>query len=373
VSKIARQVLTRLHIQVNQTIQFYRGQQGGSTPQRLFLSGGASIMPYLAQFFSEKLGMQAENVEYFNPLRQVEIDPGLNREELAKVAHSLGEVVGLGLRNLAHCPIELNLIPKSLLKRQEIGQKKPYFAGAVFCLILVVFALGRFYAQVAAEKERALNELTTKVAPLQENDRRLDMEMSKLSLASNQLEVLTGWLEDRTYWTDLFMGLRAALMAVEVNQEEILKARVGVWVEKFVPVVCGSGVTATLAGPWIVDREGAAAPPPGLPGTPPPEPPAGGGPAAKPPTKRPPRGGMAVTSSTGGEVCKIIMQCRALDLSSAAADANTKLAFDLQKELRGRSDLFDTNGISFSPMVPDGAQLTFSFEVTARLRRPLRF
>src|SRR5216684_6989837 len=39
ISKIARQFMTRLHIQVNQTMQFYRGQQGGSAPQRLFLSG----------------------------------------------------------------------------------------------------------------------------------------------------------------------------------------------------------------------------------------------------------------------------------------------------------------------------------------------
>src|SRR5205809_1238337 len=66
ISKIARQVMTRLHIQVNQTIQFYRGQQGGSAPQRLFLAGGASIMPYTAQFFAEKLNLP---VEYFNPFR----------------------------------------------------------------------------------------------------------------------------------------------------------------------------------------------------------------------------------------------------------------------------------------------------------------
>src|SRR5580765_814157 len=132
ISKIARQVLTRLHIQVNQTIQFYRGQQGGSPPDRLFLSGGATSMPYTAQFFSEKLNMP---VDYFNPLRNLQIDPDLPREDLAKVAHSLGEVVGLGLRNLAHCPVELNLMPKSSLKRREFAQKKPYLAAAVFCLI----------------------------------------------------------------------------------------------------------------------------------------------------------------------------------------------------------------------------------------------
>src|SRR5574340_317011 len=30
ISKIARQFMTRLHLQINQTIQFYRGQQGGA-------------------------------------------------------------------------------------------------------------------------------------------------------------------------------------------------------------------------------------------------------------------------------------------------------------------------------------------------------
>ena len=77
------------------------GEAGwAATPARLFLSGGASIMPYTAQFFAEKINVP---VEYFNPLRNVQIDPSINLEELARVAHSLGEVVGLGLRNLARC------------------------------------------------------------------------------------------------------------------------------------------------------------------------------------------------------------------------------------------------------------------------------
>jgi len=132
ISKIARQFMTRLHIQVNQTMQFYRGQQGGSAPQRLFLSGGASVMAYTAQFFAEKLNVP---VEYFNPLRNVQIDPAINLEELARVAHSLGEVVGLGLRNLAHCPVELNLMPESTLKWQSFNQKKPYFIATVLALV----------------------------------------------------------------------------------------------------------------------------------------------------------------------------------------------------------------------------------------------
>src|SRR5260370_2590441 len=139
ISKIARQFVTRLHIQVNQTMQFYRGQQGGSAPQRLFLSGGAAIMPYTAQFFAEKLNVP---VEYFNPLRNVQIDEGIALEDLQRVAHSLGEVVGLALRNLAHCPVELNLMPDSTLKWQGVNPKKPYFIASVFGLVAVGLTVG---------------------------------------------------------------------------------------------------------------------------------------------------------------------------------------------------------------------------------------
>src|SRR5271155_4666495 len=136
ISKIARQFMTKLHIQVNQTMQFYRGQQGGTAPVRLFLSGGASLMPYTAQFFAEKLNVP---VEYFNPFRNVQIDPSINLEELARVAHGLGEVVGLGLRNLAHCPVELNLMPKSTRNWVAFNQKKPYLIATIFSLALFVF------------------------------------------------------------------------------------------------------------------------------------------------------------------------------------------------------------------------------------------
>src|SRR2546427_4424223 len=164
ISKIARQFMTRLHIQVNQTMQFYRGQQGGSAPQRLFLSGGASIMAYTAQFFAEKLNVP---VEYFNPLRNVDRDPNLNVEELQRVAHTMAEGVGLGLRNLAHCPVELNLMPESTLRWQTFNQKKPYFIATVFSLVAVVFASGLLFKNLASVNADELEKTHDEVVPQQ--------------------------------------------------------------------------------------------------------------------------------------------------------------------------------------------------------------
>jgi type IV pilus assembly protein PilM len=155
--------MTKLHIQVNQTLQFYRGQQGGAAPQRLFLSGGASIMPYTAQFFAEKLNVP---VEYFNPFRNVQISPAVNLEELSRVAHSLGEVVGLGLRNLATCPVEMNLMPDSTLRWQSFNQKKPYLIATVVSMVLVTFAVGFLFEKLADNKKAEIDRLDPQVEQL---------------------------------------------------------------------------------------------------------------------------------------------------------------------------------------------------------------
>ena len=217
ISKIARQFMTRLHIQVNQTMQFYRGQQGGGAPQRLFLSGGASIMPYTAQFFAEKLNVP---VEYFNPFRNVQIDPAINLEELAKVAHALGEIVGLGLRNLANCPVEMNLMPESTIRWRAFNEKKPYFLATLFLLALVAGAVGFMFQKLAQAKEAAAGDLEPKVRVIQDRADKFHRAYSSLQKAQGNAAQITAWLEERYYWSDILDQLHQALLR---SEEEIKK------------------------------------------------------------------------------------------------------------------------------------------------------
>lgn len=236
ISKIARQVMTRLHMQVNQTIQFYRTQQGGSAPQRLFLAGGGSIMAYTAQFFQEKLNVP---VEYFNPFRNIQIDPSVQIEELEKVAHGFGEVVGLGLRNLAQCPVELNLVPKSIRSRQQFEQKKPYFIAAIFSLVMVVFAYGMFYGRVAKVKRDSLATLSENLSPLEAKVSQLEVQENAIQATTNQIAKLVNYLEDKFFWPDTLTEVRTVLTQVEVSQTQPGRP-VGVWIEKFGAVQQGA-------------------------------------------------------------------------------------------------------------------------------------
>src|SRR5262252_3229607 len=229
ISKIARQFMTRLHIQVNQTMQFYRGQQGGSQPVRLFLSGGASVMPYTAQFFAEKLNVP---VEYFNPFRNVQIDPAVNLEDLARVAHSLGEVVGLGLRNLAHCPVELNLMPESTLKWQSFNQKKPYFIATVLTLVAGVAAIGFLFDKLADVKDAQIRKNEPELQ--QQSGKSEQMKTAWRNLQKSQADVgqVVQWLDDRYYWADVLSEIRNVLIRVEDATHRRFGTDTGVWVEQ---------------------------------------------------------------------------------------------------------------------------------------------
>src|SRR3984957_131435 len=231
ISKIARQFMTRLHIQVNQTMQFYRGQQGGSAPNRLFLSGGASLMPYTAQFFAEKLNVP---VEYFNPFRNVQIDPSINLEDLARVAHALGEVVGLGLRNLAHCPVELNLMPESTLNWVQFNQKKPYLIATIFSLVLVIFASGFLFSKLADVNRQELDTLKGKISPLQAKEQTFKKALADKAKSQQEAEQFAEWIGDRYYWADVLTELHGILIQVEADSRAKLHTDTGVWIEKFI-------------------------------------------------------------------------------------------------------------------------------------------
>jgi type IV pilus assembly protein PilM len=355
ISKIARQVLTRLHIQVNQTIQFYRGQQGGSPPDRLFLSGGATSMPYTAQFFSEKLNLP---VEYFNPLRNIQIDDALPREDLAKVAHSLGETVGLGLRNLAHCPVELNLMPKSSLKRQEFNQKKPYLVASVFCLILVVFAFGWFYERVADEKQKALDQLKPTVDQLKRDDQKTKDGVASLKKIQAEADLYFEWMEERVLWSSLLTTFRNALMSVEEKKEKEFNTKTGVWIERLTPVVPPGYLMA--ATPLAAGAFTAPAPTPS--------------PATAPRGGRatPGRGGPAVGGGSN-QIDTILLTCRSVNLTSTKSDANTVLAEALAEELRSRTNQFVADGTKIAGDIAGGdvTNLTFTFQLLVKLAKPI--
>ena len=376
VSKVARNVLTRLHLQVTQTIQFYRTQQGGSAPVRVFLCGGGSIMPYASQFFQEKLNLP---VDFLNPFRNVEIDPGVDVASLEKYAQCFGEVVGLGLRNVAQCPVELNLIPKASLTRQQFNSKKPYLLAAAFVLAAGVFAVGWFYAKVADARREGLAKVAVQAEPLEQKKIKLEAEEGKLKKAADEAVQLGNWLQERTYWADIFTEVRRVLKQTEEIQRQKLGVPVGVWVDTFLstePAVAAaeadeekvmSAKDRYRMDPILARRYGLLpkGPAPGEGG-------AEGAPAdatATDGTAAKTGAGKAAAANTN-ELATIKVTFRAVSINESA---NNQLIYALERELKA-SPLFEAKDTQLSGSMEkaDASAPTFSFPLSLKLKRPIK-
>ena len=161
ISKLIRSTMTRLHVDINRSIAYYRTTLNGAPPKRVFLTGGSTQLPYLDLFIADKLSLP---VAYFNPLRNVNLDPSLNAPYLQQNSCYTAELVGLALRQTGSCPAEITLEAPTLAKRLDKKRKAPYYFGALAAWFLLFVCLGLYYfqqTQVANAKAKEWSDTAT--------------------------------------------------------------------------------------------------------------------------------------------------------------------------------------------------------------------
>ncbi|MBN2448795.1 MAG: type IV pilus assembly protein PilM [Lentisphaeria bacterium] len=201
VSKIIRNVMARLHGEINRSISVYRAQQHGNRPTHLFLTGGSSTMTYCDHFFAEKLHL---DVTYFNPFQVVGIGPAINRQRLGEVAHMFSEVIGLGLRYKLPCPIEVTLVPENIRRQQALKRKKPFVFAAEAC-VLIILLVGWFGALNRGKIDaQALDAVTRQRQDVEGLYNKIKAYSGEAGQRLSQHNAISELLEERWRWPDVF-------------------------------------------------------------------------------------------------------------------------------------------------------------------------
>jgi type IV pilus assembly protein PilM len=208
VSKIARNTMTRLHTELMRSITFYRAQQQGNRPERIFLCGGGAGMPYMREFFHEKLKVP---IEFFNPLRNVSAVGPAPASELARFPYLLGELVGLALRSVSSCPMELNLLPGSVVRKQELERRRPFFISAAACFILALLGWSAYYARAAHVTRLSMQVLQQKIDNMRGAETRLDTLKKQAASLDSVATPLIAAINDRSFWPEILEELNARL------------------------------------------------------------------------------------------------------------------------------------------------------------------
>jgi len=194
VSKIVRNVMTRLHGEINRSINVYRATQKGRKPEKLFLAGGTSILPYTPRFFSEKLRIP---VEYLNPFQVVGIGSAVDQQVLSEVAHLFAETIGLALRRIGTSPVEISLIPDYFKKQNEFRSKRPFFLASAVVLLLYLLITLWAYSQQAKNIAEKRDDFSTLVAQREGIQKRVKDANTKLSVAKSTFDEAVDLLKTR--------------------------------------------------------------------------------------------------------------------------------------------------------------------------------
>jgi type IV pilus assembly protein PilM len=208
ISKIIRNVMTRLHGEINRSINVYRTQQKGNKPVKIYLAGGSSVMAFTPRFFQDKLKIPCE---YFNAFQIVSLSEKIEREKLAEFAHMFSEVIGLGLRKLTTCPIEISLTPQNLKRQHELKEKSPYFYASAASLVVCSMLLFAAIKQQVLRDERLIdlgNEEYGKKEKLQKEIKKIHLELGSLQTSYGKAAKK---LDKRNFWPILLNDLQSSL------------------------------------------------------------------------------------------------------------------------------------------------------------------
>ena len=241
VSKVVRTVLTRLHAEISRSINFYRSQQGGNAPSRLFLTGGCVRLPQLDEFFRETLQV---DVGYLNPFAQISIGPKVNRQALANDAFTLAESAGLALRMTDSAAVKINLMPPELVERARTVKRIPFLVLGAACFLA---ALGVLWFTESGREERTL----AKVEAVQARNGGLNKLKDSLAKAQDAARVEQMRCDELQ---KLLASRSAALRRVKAVRKSLLRespqddARPIMWIVSWEPLKNSDGARVTIRG-----------------------------------------------------------------------------------------------------------------------------
>jgi type IV pilus assembly protein PilM len=228
ISKLIRSTMTRLHVDINRSIAYYRTTLNGAPPKRVFLTGGSSQLPYLDLFIADKLSLP---IAYFNPLRNVTLAPSINKPEVQQNSCYTAELVGLALRATGSCPAEVTLDAPTLSLRADNRRKKPYYFAALAAWTLLIACICLWYYQQTQVAQ-------VMSATLGGNTQSLKTLAPKVNTLAKQQDALQQTLKSVV---DLGIQRDAWAQVLEAINEKIPE---GVWITELVPVSNPAGGNA---------------------------------------------------------------------------------------------------------------------------------
>jgi len=186
IARISRQTLLKTQADISRSLSYYKTNLGGNEPTILLVTGGMASLPYLAEFFTEKL---QKETAFFDPISGIDVADAA-RSFVESNPNNLGELVGGALILTSAQRTKINLLPPSVSKKRAFAKRFPYLtAGVIFFLASLgawyVFALQAATATRAATAQ--INDQITKETGVSNQIQSIASKELKINQTSDSL------------------------------------------------------------------------------------------------------------------------------------------------------------------------------------------
>ncbi|RLD10278.1 MAG: hypothetical protein DRI44_06405 [Chlamydiae bacterium] len=194
----------------------YIKKSGLSTEQNLiYLSGGASAIPGIIEFFQLKFGL---NVKLFNPL------PLVNAPKTKVAPQIFTSVIGAALRMINEAKLKVDLLPVDITKLQQLAIRKKRFiqlgivAAVILAILLSIFGVKVLITDLSRRKLKAEY---LKLVPEALKVDSLEKRNEILRIAVSKMEGLT---DRKTSWSSVLKTLSDSMSSnIWVNKLSVDK------------------------------------------------------------------------------------------------------------------------------------------------------
>ena len=135
-----RPVFNDLVMEIQRSMSFYKGMEKDAQIEKLVLMGNAARLPGLRQYLNRQIGLSISKVAGFGKLKGEIVDEKIFHENLL----SFAPCYGLCLQELNQAHLKTNLLPRELILRRVIENKKPWALASV-SLAMLGMMFGLFF------------------------------------------------------------------------------------------------------------------------------------------------------------------------------------------------------------------------------------
>src|SRR5206468_8036802 len=127
-----------------------------------------------------------------------------------------GELVGLALRSVTVCPMELNLLPGSVVRRQELEKRRPFFIAGAAWILLALLGWSAYYTSAAHVAELTAQAMRQKNDSMHVAEAQLDKLKKQIAALDNIATPLITAVNDRNFWPQILEDLNTRLPEADI-------------------------------------------------------------------------------------------------------------------------------------------------------------